>query len=148
MFENLAQEAIRRYNTELEKITNKQVNGENIINIASSSSSDMRRSHLPAMSIEFLLKRFAQFALVQYKLFPLNANVIKDAEYFEDKYGMMQFKKAEEFLAEIRNNLGIRSMHCMGFTIIQILFNIQLKLLYLVQKLIQPFSHAQFFLTQ
>lgn len=129
MFENLAQEAIRRYNTELEKITNNQVGGEEIRDIASSSSSDMRRSNLPAMSIEFLEKRFAQFARVQYKLFPLNANAIKNAEYIEQKYGMMEFKEAEEFLTEIRENLGIRSCIAWNYTIIQILFNIQLKLL-------------------
>ena len=111
MFENLAQDFIRRYNVELEKINTTQVNREKMSNIVSSSLNNTRWSHLPAISIEFLEKRFAQFALVQYKLFPLNANAIKDAEYFEDKSSMMESKKAKKFLFEIRNNLSIRGTY-------------------------------------
>ena len=77
---------------------------------ASSSAPSERRSHLRSLSIELLGKRFGQFALVQYKMFPLNLDAIKWAETLENEVGTDAFVSARKFMGTIRSKLNIKSM--------------------------------------
>ena len=106
-----ANDAIRQYNDELEKMNDKHrdSNAQEI-----SASSSVIRTLFP-LSSERLTKRFAPFAIVQYKMFPLSNDGIKSATNLQNMYNAEKFFRAENFFEQLENKLHIRSIKSLIF---------------------------------